>query len=330
MGKYAAAKPGSVTATRFEWGVVVVEDDGFAYPTIKKPYFEEYFLDMKHYKGRMVVRLIGVGEEWTKPPKGKLQWQTWFNLKDQTPYLVSRRARMKKDYVPDPEVTTASGPPPDWEKKIPIAMRWWGTDISRQEKLAKMDEAYNFLVGKGMLKGYPLKTKPTKEAGIATFIVRRHWWKGQKVIRDMPVQHYDLVLDTGKAHLEEFNLEKDPLIAANLGGGIPAFKKIVTVGTPIGGTVKDWMKFEGSIPPNHPEWGNPNKKIEAHMKILDRGRVNIIETSDLFISSEFQGRVLKGYVIFRRNSPGAKLWVMKRGTLPGQTKEAQLELVYEL
>lgn len=28
------------------------------------------------------------------------------------------------------------------------------------------------------------------------------------------------------------------------------------------------MEFEGPIPPNHPEWGNPNKKIPAYMKII--------------------------------------------------------------
>lgn len=28
------------------------------------------------------------------------------------------------------------------------------------------------------------------------------------------------------------------------------------------------MEFEGSILPNHPEWGNSNKKIPAYMKII--------------------------------------------------------------
>jgi len=42
------------------------------------------------------------------------------------------------------------------------------------------------------------------------------------------------------------------------------------------------MEFEGSIPPNHPEWGNPNKKIKTYMKILDRGKVNWLEDTDRF------------------------------------------------
>jgi len=320
MGKFAAAEPGSVTATRFEWGVVVQEDTGYAYLTVKKPYFEEYFLDMKHYKGRMVVRLIGVGEKWKKPPKGKLQWQCWFNLKEQTPYLLTRRARLKRDYVPNGEETTASGLPPQWEKKIPHMLRWWGRKLSRSEKLDRMDQAFNYLAEKGELKARPLKRV---EEAMGSFTVRRHWWRGQIVVRAMPVQHWDLLIDTGKDYLEEFNLEKDPLIVENLERGIPAFRKKVKTGTPKGGNFRDWMKWEGTIPPGHPEWGNPNKRIPAYMKILDQGKVNAIEESEMFISLEFKGKALKGYVTLKRESAGAAVWVMRRGALPGERRTEQ-------
>jgi len=325
MGKYAAARPGSVTATRFEWGVMIQEDAGYAYLTVKKPYFEEYFLDMKHYKGRMVIRLIGVGEKWKKPPKGKLQWQSWFNLKDQTPYILTRRARLKKDYIPDGVHTTNSGLPPEWEKKIPIAMRWWLGKLTRAEKFAKMDQAYNYLIEKGKLKGRPLKESP--EPKLVDFIIRRHWWRGQIVVRGMPVQHWDLVIDAGRGYLDEFNLELDPLINENLETGIPAFRKKCKTETPKGESFQKWMEFEGSIPPNHPEWGNPNKKIPAYMKIVDRGKVNWIENTELFCSFEFKGKALKGYVALRRESPDADIWVMRKAALPGEKRKEALELM---
>lgn len=315
MGKYAAAEPGTVTATRFGYGVVVLEDEGFAYPTIKKPFFEEFFLNMKKYKGRMVFRLIPVGARWEKPPKGKLQWQSWINLKEQTPYLMSRRARVKKDYVPDPERTTASGLPPDWEKKIPMALRWWGRKLSREEKLTKMDEAYNYLIEKKILKGNRLKESDSKRV---KYIVRRSWWKGAVIVRGMPVQHWELVIDSGKDYLDEFRLESDPLIKEKLERGIPAVHRKVTKGTPKGGTVKEWMSYEGEIPPGHPEWGNPNKKIAAYKKIIDRGTANWIEETDMFHHFSFDGKGLSGMVVIKRESPAANIWVMKVGKKPGE------------
>ncbi len=314
MGKYAAAPPGSVTATRFGWGVVVLEDEGFAYPTIKKPFFEEFFLNMKKYKGRMVFRLIPVGVKWEKPPKGKLQWQCWLT-KDQIPYLLSRRARVKKDYIPDPERTTASGLPPDWEKKIPIALRWWGRKLSRSEKLTKMDEAYNYLIEKKVLKGHKLKESDSKKV---KFIVRRNWYRGQLVVRGMPVQHWELVVDSGKNYLDEFRLESDPLIKEKLERGIPAIHRKITGKTPKGEGFREWMKFEGEIPPNHPEWGNPNKKIPAYKKIIDKGLANWIEESEMFHSFEFNGKGLSGAVVIIRESPDVNIWVMKRGKKPGE------------
>jgi len=317
MGQYAAVPPGSVGATKMEWGVFIQEDEGMAYPTVKKPYFEEYFLNMKHYKGRMVIRLIPVGTKWVKKPKAKLQWQTWFNLKDQTPYLLTRRGRLKKDYVPDGIHTTKSGLPPEWEKKIPIAMRWWGgSKKSRQEKLNRMDQAYNYLIQKGILKSKPLKK--VKESKTARFIIRRHWWKGQLVVRGMPVQHWDLLIDSGKNYLDEWNLESDPLIKENLETGIAAFRKTCRNKTPKGQGFKKWMEFEGSIPPNHPEWGNPNKEIPAFMQILDRGTVNWIADTDLFSRFQFHGKALKGLVIIKREDPHSDIWILSTSSSPGE------------
>ena len=147
------------------------------------------------------------------------------------------------------------------------------------------------------------------------------------MVRGMPVQHWDLVIDAGRGYLDEFNLELDPLIEENLEAGIPAVRKKCKITTPKGGSFREWMKFEGSIPPNHPEWGNPNKKIPAYMKIVDRGKVNWIEDTELFSSFEFKGKALKGYVTLRRESPDADIWVMRKTALPGEKRKEALGAV---
>ena len=87
------------------------------------------------------------------------------------------------------------------------------------------------------------------------------------------------------------------------------------------------MEFEGSIPPNHPEWGNPNKKIKTYMKILDGGKVNWLEDTDQFCSFEFKGKILKRYVTIRRESPDVDIWVMWRAALPGEKRKEVLGAV---
>jgi len=138
------------------------------------------------------------------------------------------------------------------------------------------------------------------------------------VVRGMPVQYWDLLIDSGKGYLDEFRLESDPLIKEKLERGIPAVHRKVTKGTPKGGTVKDWMSFEGEIPPGHPEWGNPNKKIAAHKKIIDRGTANWIEETDMFSHFNFDSKGLSGMVVIKRESPAANIWVMKVGKKPGE------------
>ena len=135
------------------------------------------------------------------------------------------------------------------------------------------------------------------------------------------------MIDAGRGYLDEFNLELDPLIEENLEAGIPAFRKTCKIETPKGELFRKWMGFEGSIPPNHPEWGNPNKKIPAYMKMVDKGKVNWIEDTDLFSSFEFKGEALKGYVTLRRESPDADIWVMRKAALPGEKRKEALESV---
>ncbi|GAH59577.1 unnamed protein product, partial [marine sediment metagenome] len=152
-----AFPPGSVGATKLEWGVFRSVDDGMAYQGVVKPYFNEWFLDGKHFKGRLIFRLIPVRPEWVKKPKAKMQWQCWMTEstpKGQLPYLLSPRGRSRKDVAPP---AGESWLPPEWEKKIKAEHRWWPDSKSKQEKIKLIDEAYNDLIERKEIKARKLK-----------------------------------------------------------------------------------------------------------------------------------------------------------------------------
>ena len=154
--------PGTVGATKLEPGVFITMDEGMVYPGAQKPHFKEFFLDMKKFKGRMVERIIGVGPEWDNPPDEKKEWQTWFNLEDQTPYILSKRQRKdKRDYIPaDGEKAI----PPEWEQKIQPGFRWWEKGLDDKEKMHRLDLAYSDLIERGHLNGDKLSEEQLQDA----------------------------------------------------------------------------------------------------------------------------------------------------------------------
>jgi DNA adenine methylase len=372
-------EPGQVGATKENYGVLITFDEGMVYPGVQKAYFREFFLDMKNFKGRMVERAIGVGKEWEKPPAGQtVQWQAWTNMVEQTPYLLTSRGREKHEDVPPEGVSWL---PPEWEAKVPPDMRWWKPGLSNEQKLALMDKAYNSLIASGELKDKPIKEEEVIiQEKKAKFILRWHWWKGQEVIRNMPAvaSHWDLVIDTGKDYLDEWNIWQDPLITEKA----TADRKVCNLKSPMGDSIHGWLTFEGSIPAIDskveevevikkieevevireiqngiysvkkkngdiietketyakfkPEqiayldqyknlftgklggaaYGNPNQRIPAYMQILDSGNVEWLEDNANFASFKFNGKILDGYCIMKRESPQSTIWTFSKSELP--------------
>jgi hypothetical protein len=373
-------EPGQVGATKENYGVLITFDEGMVYPGVQKAYFREFFLDMKHFKGRMVERAIGVGKEWEKPPAGQtVQWQAWTNMVEQTPYLLTSRGREKHEDVPPEGVSWL---PPEWEQKIPSDMRWWKPGLSNEQKLALMDKAYNSLIANGELKDKPLKEEEVIiQEKQAKFILRWHWWKGQEVIRNMPAvaSHWDLVIDTGKDYLDEWNIWQDPLRTEKA----TADRKICNLKSPMGDSVHGWMDFSGSIPSIDSKlqevqvvkeisdgiysvvnkkgdifetketyakfktgqtayldqrknlftgklggaaWGNPNATIPAYMEILDSGNMELLEDNANFSSFNFNGKILNGYYIMKKESPRSNIWVFSKSELPGQPMKEEITI----
>ena len=97
----------------------------------------------------MVERLIDID--------GSKIWQTWVNMEDQIPYILSDGQRKdKRDYIPaDGEKAI----PIWWEEKIPKEMQWWSAGTSDKEKMDKLDAAYNYLISKGDIQSKPINTE---------------------------------------------------------------------------------------------------------------------------------------------------------------------------
>lgn len=154
----------------------------------------------------------------------------------------------------------------------------------------------------------------------AKFLLRLITWKGQFVVRGMSVDHWDLFLDKGAKCLDEFGgMMNNPLEQPE---GVNCIRRTYCIKTPEGKENKEWMKFYGkSIPPKHPEWGNPNRRIVADVEKMDEGTVNIISDTDTFVSFMFRGKKLKGYWIAKRESPRSENWVFSKSSLPGEPRK---------
>lgn len=159
-----------------------------------------------------------------------------------------------------------------------------------------------------------------RELRRARFLLRKVWFKGQFVVRGMPVEHFDLLIDKGEKCLDEFGgMLNNPLEQES---GVNCIRQAKCISTPEGKPNKEWMNFTGkSIPPNHPEWGNPNKRIPAYVDKVDNGSVNVISDTDLFVSFMFKGKKLKGYWIAKRESPKSGNWVFSKSSLPGEPRK---------
>lgn len=371
--------PGSVGATKYEKGVFITMDEGMAYPGTQRPYFKEFFLDMKHFKKqRMVERLLGVSPEWEEQPKGPVQWQTWIT-DDEVPYILSARQRKeKRDYIPKDEEKAI---PPWWEEKIKPEFKWWQKNLTKSEKMKRLDLAFNDLIEQGILKHTPIKIEEdiiSEKKG--KFTLRFHWWMGAKVVRGVPAtdSRYELLIDTGKKYLDRWDFSGkfygDPLKQEQT----PTTKKTINIQTPNGEPFQKWMTWSGSVPakdsklikvtvkakesdyyivddeggspiqtkstfaefkPGQEVWidqwrniytgplggmpyGNPNSDLPVYIDIKDAGEVELIEDTDLFTSFKFDGKLLKGYWIMKREDPKSSIWIFSKGKLPGEPIES--------
>lgn len=145
-----------------------------------------------------------------------------------------------------------------------------------------------------------LKAADSGQRTADRFVLQLHWWGKAK--------HHDLRFQKGNVAfgLTIFELNLDEL---NRG------KRFLC-------EWKDyhdpkWMDFQGDISPKEGgAEGNPSKNLVAHMKILDKGKYQILERKPDFSSFGIEGKVLSGiYLVRKVRLKGKDRWLFwKRST----------------
>lgn len=274
----------------------------------QKVYFREFFEHGETYKGRWILRKLPVRPEYRgKVGPAPLAWFAWFakdEPESQIPYLLTRRGREAADYVPP---RGQSGISREWEAKVPEEMRWWKPSMdSDKARLALMDQAFNWLAKTE--KGFPFRPIKVRESAGDRFALKRVWWKGNTVVRGMPVTHWELLLEKG-GKARRFETQENPLFQEQTAGALGP-----ETGRPPGGS-GDWLSYEGGIPPGSKK--NPNKKIEARTKNEDAGPAAFVADGPDFVSVRLGGKSMSGLWTLRREDPGTDLWTLERSAGPG-------------
>lgn len=266
-------------------------DQGFYELGTDKPFFKEYLIDGKIFKGRYIYRKLP--RSGNLKDAGKVPW-VWFFWKpeNQTPYILSARASRKQDWPIGKDA--ASWLSDEWEQKIPDEYRWWLQNLDRKESALMIKEARKHLLEKNEIsEEYEEKIK---------FTLDRHWWEGKKEIRDLPIEHWDLRLSNGR----EWTLDKNPVLNP----------KDINAKYQMRHDIKSNLEVNDDkiIPPG--KEGNPNKKIPAHVDTLDNGTATIVADDENSMSIELDGKHLKGLFSFRNTDKEENQWVMNKGKLP--------------
>lgn len=65
---------------------------------------------------------------------------------------------------------------------------------------------------------------------------------------------------------------------------------------------------------------NPTKNTPAYSVLIDDGKAEVLEDSDLFKKVRFKGKNLKGIYTYIREDPKTDIWVMEKSGLPGEER----------
>ncbi len=273
-------EPGQVGATAEEPGVFSIYDKGTVEYLAQKPYMHEYWLHMKHYKGRILFRML-------KNPYGekpKFVWFCWFP-EDQTPYVLTDRS-IKSRYHTKPGHSEL---PKHIRQRIPRQYHYWKETDSKKA----------FQIRKQLIEA--IKKKEVKLAATKYALVH-HYWRGPHIIREGPTeQHYDLYIQKpGENKCMHFVLTDNILDSDSTTGyqEKDADIKYMTIG----------QDEPESIPPGTSE--NPTKDTPCYMKQLKTGEAIIYEDSPLLKKIELKGI---GLFLFTKEQ-GASLWNVQKTT----------------
>lgn len=270
----------------FRWRVM------FRY--LRKPFaeseLEEIFEELKEAK-----RIIPVSPEgWGKEEAGWLM----IIATDPMPYYLSDRAVKLKRLPP----FGYSGLPKYIRKQIPKEYHYWEIKDDN-ERLQIRDDLVMAIKKKQIV---------LKESVIKDYSIKFHYSDPERAIkRKTPAQkHYDIYIPITKRKMLHIITELNPIETP----ATPAYIKEPCTGWE-GGI--DWFnvgknkveKFESGP-------GSFGKEEAGYMAEIDRGRVSILEDTELFKKFEFKGKRMKGIYIMYRSDPSIDIWSFEKSELP--------------
>jgi len=310
-------EPGEVGATRYEYGVFLIVEGGMIQTGAQKPYFHEYFLNGKIFKGRIAFRLLGRLEKQARDilPVGveaedfrDPYFWSLIQPVDQRPYVLSREAAEKKWMPPD----GFSALPEEVRSQIPLQFRYWN------EKGERARTARDTLVdaiqdGRIKLDFDAVLHGRRIEKAAYPYVIQWHYWKKQKVVREGPsTQHWDLRIDFGKLPLFHLVLERNPLEESEVSGYEKPSEDREAMAR--GKDGPEELKPSGDAKPREPGFNpwNPTKETPAWVEMIDHGNVEVLERTPNLIRVQFKDGEMKGTWLLVREEPGSKFWVMRR------------------
>lgn len=315
--------PGSVGATRFTEGFIVEMDSGVWEAGAKRPDFQENFLYGNDLRGRFVTREFPkeqIARDPALAPKlGRDPFIFFtFMAKDDRPWVLSKRAVEVRKWMP-PQGFHAL--PKFVAQQIPPLFRYWTIPDqarardSRNQLVEEISHnRINLDFEKGFKAGEIVSISGYDEGLRAKFVLQRHVFKGQQVVRaGVSQEHWDLRIDVpGEKSLRHWVLDFNPVEEKD----IPAISGDA-VEKPTAD--KSWMQKGASgaeeIPPGTP--GNPFKKANSRIEREDSGDVVFLNDGEDLKKMEFHGRRLTGAWILIRQEPGGDLWFFRKSEGPG-------------
>ena len=280
-------EPGEIGATKNEPGFFYIADRFDVEFGTQKPHYHEYFCNGKLFKGRFCVRLLENKKEWKKTGEGLMTWMA-VATKEQTPYVLSRRAVTKK-WVPG---FGHSALPKKLKSKVPEKYRYWNY---RGEK--KQCEIRDLLVedlSKKLMGGDAL--------GPATYKVFRQTWKGQTVVREGPARtrYYFTICQEAKGNVKfALSTQNNPLENKEL-----ACVKYEHAA--------ELCALDAKLTDILPESKlNETKETPSKIELLERGKASILSNTNFRRFRLRDGKLEGTWIAFQREEASA-IWTLKQ------------------
>jgi len=153
------------------------------------------------------------------------------------------------------------------------------------------------------------------------YVLQRHWWKGQIVIRWGPSsQHYDLRIQEGPKKYWHLVMNGDPRKGPVVGYEKPMRGPYVT---DIKGNKVNVMTLKGRVQLKPRTPANPTKETPAYLETLESGEAEWLERG-----REIAKLKMGKYVLFlRRESPDSPFWEVSLSQGPKVEKSWEAEIL---